>query len=326
MSSIELSQQTGSRIYSALRRFVGQIRRIRVLGLLRWAVVPLMLLHMLAKCQCASVDNNYARQSTAAMISLPVAKELSANESQLVQRAQENPIGLLTQGLKWLKDNDIQDYQGQFTVQERINGQLKKSVVWQFKFRAKPFALALRVIEGTGRFDRLLCLEGEKMVVHPSGLAGQLVAAVYLDPEDRRVRESSLRPVNEFGLKNALERIISTYQTSVVKISNQDQGPEFSSLNGSKVVTIYLRDDRTKAVVDLDAERLIPFRIRQYTHDGQLLCSYQYDNLTFNCLDDYAFAWTTGESSMLSQDGAIDQNGPALGVMASKPFIKGDKR
>ena len=51
MSSIELSQQTGSRIYSALRRFVGQIRRIRVLGLLRLAVVPLMLLHMLAQTQ-----------------------------------------------------------------------------------------------------------------------------------------------------------------------------------------------------------------------------------------------------------------------------------
>ena len=326
MSSIELAQQTSSRIYSALRSFVRQIKRIRVLGLLRWAVVPLMLLHMMTQIQCASVGNNHARQSTAPMVSLPIAENLSSTELQLIQRAQENPTSLLEQGLRWLEDNDVQDYQGQFTVQERVNGELKKQAICRFKFREKPFALDLRVIEGAGRFDRLLCVEGEKMVIHPTGLAGRLVSAVYLDPEDRRVRESSLRPVTQFGLKKALERIIDAYQDSMAEIYTQIEGPKLSSLNGSKVVTIYLRDDRTKTVVDLDAEKLIPVRIRQYSHDGQLLCSYQYDNLTFNCLDEYAFAWNTGESSVLSQHETIDQNCPALGVVASKPFIKGDKR
>ena len=326
MSSIELSQQTGSRIYSALRRFVGQIRRIRVLGLLRWAVVPLMLLHILAQCQCASVGNNHARQSTAPMVSLPVAREVSSTELQLIQQAQENPMSLLEQGLRWLEDNDIQDYQGQFTVQERIKGRLNEPAICLFKFRTKPFALALQVTEGAGRFDRLLCVEGEKMVIHPTGLAGRLVSAIYLDPEDRRVCESSLRPVTQFGLKKALERIIDTYQNQEAEISTENEDSGFNSLNGSKVVTVYLRDERTKAIVDLDAEKFIPLRISQYTHDGQLLCSYQYDNLTFNCLDEYAFAWNTGESSVLSQHETIDQNCPALGVVASKPFIKGDKR
>ena len=327
MSSIELSQQTSSRIYSALRRFVGHIGRIRVWNLLRWAVVPLMLLHMLAQCQCASVGNKHALQSTANGVCLPAAQELSVNESQLIQQARKNPISLLRQGLRWLKDNNIQDYRGVFTIQEKVNGELKKQATCQFKFRENPFALDLRIIEGAGRFDRLLCVEGEKMAIHPTGLAGRLVSAVYLDPEDRRVRESSLRPVTESGLEKALERIINTYQSSPEpEICTYNIGPRLDKLKGADVVTIYLVDARSKAIIDLDAERLIPLRIRQYSGDGELLCSYQYDNLTFNCLDGYAFSWTTGESSVLSQHEAINQNGPALGIVASKPFIKGDKR
>ena len=290
MFSITLTQRMISIVRRAIHYSVTLIERLRTVNLSRWAVLPLMFLYMLAQTQCTSVGNSHTRESMATTVSLPVAQETTSTEAQLIQRAQKDPLGLLEEGLKWLESNDIQDYEGLFTVQERIKGRLNKPTVCQFTFRTKPFALAMQVLEGAGRVDRLLYVEGQQMVVHPTGLAGRLVSAVCIDPEDSRVREGSLRPVSEFGLRKALERIIDTYQGAELRELPQSECSGFSTLNDSKVVTLSMVDTKTRIVIDLDVEKFIPLRIRQYTHDGQLLCSYQYDNLRFNCLDDSAFS------------------------------------
>ena len=286
MFSVTLTQRMISIVRRAIHSPIRQIRRIGISPLL----VPVMLLHMLAQTQCTSVGNSYTRESMATTVSLPAAQEISSLEVQLIQRAQEDPLGLLEEGLRWLKTNDIQGYQGLFTVQEREKDHLSKPAVWQFKFQKKPFALAVQVLEGAGRVDRLLYVEGQKLVVHPTGLAGLLVSAVSLDPEDSRVREDSLRLISEFGLKKTLERIIDTYQGTELQKPSSAVCSRLSILNGSKVITLSMANDKTRIVVDLDVEKLIPLRIRQYTHDGQLLCSYQYDNLKFNRLDNAAFS------------------------------------
>ena len=257
----------------------------------RWPVIFLMLLYFLAQSQCTYVGQNYDSPYSAAMVSLPATQETSTTRAQTGRIEQENPFDLLERGLKWLDENSVQDYQGTFIVQERIQGHLKQPAICQFKFREEPFALAIRVIKGAGRVDRMLYVEGQQLVVHPTGLAGRLVSAVCISPDDSRVRESSLRPLSDFGIRKALAEIIDAYRESDSQTSGQAEYMGFNHLNGTKVVSLSLKNGKTKALVDLDPEKFIPLRIRQYTHDGQLLCSYQYDNLKFNCgLDDSAFS------------------------------------
>ena len=291
MNTSELTKHVSAMIHYSFCNLAECVERLAKSKIWRWPLTLLMFFCFLAQSQCTYVGHSHDSTQSATMVSLPQIQMASVTRAKTDRIQTEDPFAFLTKGLKWLNDNAVQDYQGTFVVQERIQGRLNQPAVCQFKFREEPFALAIHVMEGAGRVDRMLYVEGQQLVVHPTGFAGKLVSAVCISPDDSRVRENSLRPLSDFGIRNALERIIDTYQESEIYASREAECLGFDQLNGVRVVRISLGDSKTRALVDLDTERFMPLRIRQYDQEGQLICSYQYQNLQFNCgLDESDFS------------------------------------
>lgn len=256
----------------------------RILRLWRYARVPTLLVLALVFVTCAHPEADLPARAGAQMLSSPTASGVDRGHADLVQRAQKDPIGLLEEGLRRC-GRRLGSYDGVFVLQERINGQLRDPVTSYFRFRSHPFSVAMRRRRGKSRISRLLYVEGEnngQLVVRPSGLLGKLAPSVEVDPHGPVARKGCLRPVTDFGLENALKRILQGYRRAAGQNQLESECLGLGELEGRLVLTLKKTGPDGSTIVDLDVDMLLPVRVRRYRGEDMLLACYQYKDLNFS--------------------------------------------
>jgi hypothetical protein len=111
----------------------------------------------------------------------------------------------------------IRGYRLIFQKQERLNGVLQPSERMEVFFRAEPYSVLMRWLKGARKTDKVLYVAGEnddKLLAHPTGVAGVLVKYVTRDPEGSEAREGGRYSVKNFGLKKTLERTLQDWRAA----------------------------------------------------------------------------------------------------------------
>lgn len=258
-------------------------RRLR--GLWRPIQVTTLLTLSMMCVKCASPGCGSTGELEATML-IPAARLPTGLASEeLIQWAQDDPVGLLTEGLSRCRGG-LGSYDGEFILRERIDGQLNGPVTSHFKFRSEPFSVVMRRLRGRSRITRVLYVEGRnegRMIVRPSGLLGKLAPNVEVDPHGLIARKHSRRAITDFGLENTLLRLVAAYNRPADQGHLELECLGLSELGGRAVVTLQKTSPTGKTVTDLDVEMLLPLRVQEYTPDDLLVASYQYTKLRFNC-------------------------------------------
>ena len=129
-------------------------------------------------------------------------------------------LAFLEKCLERYDQTGIRGYHLIFQKQERLNGTLQPTEVTEVFFRAKPYSVFMRWLKGARKTDKVLYVEGQnddKVLVHPTGVAGMFVKYVTRDPEGSEAREEGRYSVKTFGLKNTLERTLRDWKTAQKK-------------------------------------------------------------------------------------------------------------
>ncbi|KPK83552.1 MAG: hypothetical protein AMJ81_07975 [Phycisphaerae bacterium SM23_33] len=250
----------------------------------RYARVPTLLVLALVFVKCAQPDGRLPTQLGAQVLLSPAGSQGDRAHAKLIRRAQEDPIGLLEEGLEKCGKR-LGSYDGLFILQERIDGQLGEPVASYFRFRTSPFSVAMRRLRGKSRITRLLYVEGQnngQLVVRLSGLLGKLASGVEVDPDGPLARKGCLHAVTDFGLENALKRILKAYKQAAGRNQLDSECLGIGMLEGRLVLTLKKTGPDGSTIVDLDVETLLPVRVRRYTAEDMLLAYYHYKNLNFS--------------------------------------------
>jgi hypothetical protein len=151
----------------------------------------------------------------------------------------------------------------------------------------------MHVTAGAQKVDRMLYVEGShdnKMLVRPTGLIRRIVPCVELDPNGEEVRKNSSRTITDFGMKNILETTRERLRESQAKGGLEAEFLGLGNLDGCRVLMLRASDSEGNVVIELDASRLVPLRIRKHDAAGQLVGLFYFKDLEFNCgLDDSDF-------------------------------------
>ena len=110
----------------------------------------------------------------------------------------------------------VTDYRCVFRKQERIDGAVQPEEHIRIRFRECPYSVDMRWFKNTRRAARLTYVKGrwttgDKELAHiqPSGVLGLLAPmGVKRDIHGPALARESRRPVDQFGYRNTLERII----------------------------------------------------------------------------------------------------------------------
>lgn len=212
-------------------------------------------------------------------------------EQELIELAQTDHIALLERCL----DNSRQysDYRLTFEKQERIRGSLQEAQVIDAAFRAEPFSVGMRWVEGAGRGDRALYIEGERnnqMLIRPieslQWIAGR---HVLRSPTHRDVMRSTLRPITAFGFSNSLENLLTVYRLAEANGELTQEFGGVAEVFGRRALVLVRtlppdRDEYEAAVttIYIDIEYLVPVLIEGRDWQDELVAQYVFKDIELN--------------------------------------------
>jgi Protein of unknown function (DUF1571) len=120
-----------------------------------------------------------------------------------------DPVHFLEKCIQRYDEERISGYTAVLHKQERLQGRLQPSELIDISFRQKPYSVFMHWVKGEKMADSVLYVQGQnddKLLVHPSGLAGRLVKVVTRDPEGAEARQSGRYSLRDFGFKKSTER------------------------------------------------------------------------------------------------------------------------
>lgn len=280
-----------ARTVRAIRAFGRRVLGIRFRRYLPYTSVPVLLAVALMGSYCTQATEQRIWASASMTGSIPVS--IGEGQDDLVARAKRDPAGLLADALDRY-DRQVRDYVGVFTRQEVHNGKLRPLMVCRFRFREAPFSVAMQVTKGADHADRMLYVEGRndgRMLVHPTGLVGKLMPCVAIDPEGAQARQNTSRTIKDFGLRNALQRLLGRYRESRRDGQLRTECLGIRGLDGQQVLILKATDRLGEVRAELDVDRLVPLRIRTYDPKGKPVGLFVFNDLQFNQgLGDEAFS------------------------------------
>lgn len=223
----------------------------------------------------------------------------SVRDAKVLELAQKDHIELLDMGEQVYQAN-VKDYTGRLVSQERIAGELGDQRTVDFKFLDKPFGVLFQYVEKAPEvqkfifIDKVVFLEGKndgKMLVVPRvEMQGKSVIGkpIGRDPADAQVKQSSLKPITEFGFLKSIINIRDVYRKAAERSELKQGLLKQSEHDGRPVVTIWrmLPEKEgypaAKTLIDIDLGWLLPTRVVGYDKDNSLVFSYSFTNLKFN--------------------------------------------
>jgi len=142
----------------------------------------------------------------------------SREDDELADRAAADPLAFLKMCHEHYRST-VRDYRCTFQIRERESpaGELGPQQEIEVRFRENPYSVDMRWVKNPVRAKRVNYVAGrwqrggrELAMIYPSGVVALLTpAGVKLDIHSPEVRESSRRPVDDFGFRRTLELIIA---------------------------------------------------------------------------------------------------------------------
>jgi hypothetical protein len=129
----------------------------------------------------------------------------------------EDPVAFLEKCLQKYDEQHIEGFTCILQKQERIDGKLMPSEETEVAFRAKPHSVFMHWVRGARKADSALYVQGEndnKMIAHPSGLAGALVKVVTRDVDGADAKQSGRYTLDTFGFKKSMERTLKAWKAA----------------------------------------------------------------------------------------------------------------
>lgn len=249
------------------------------------------------KQQSAIKDKPVEYKETPEPQAAPASKDPNVPSDGIEELIRNDHIGLFTHAIAKHEEN-ITDYTGTFHKQERIDGKLRDKQLIAFKFKEKPYSLLMTWKKNAGAADKFLYVKGRhdgQMVVHPTGIM-RWKKSVRRDPAGKEAMKENLNPCYEFGLGNAMKRILRDYQLA------KTNGDLKAAYLGEKVI-----DARPCALIErifpekeiyryrrlvtaIDREYLVPVYMEATLWNGDLHSRYIFEGLRFNVgLEDKSF-------------------------------------
>lgn len=210
---------------------------------------------------------------------------------EFVQLAGTDHISMLKMAIANYDEN-IRDYTGTFHKQERIRGRMGKKQVISFKYREKPFSVAMNWDKNAGSADRLLFVEGNNdnlMLVHPTGILSW-IKSVKLDPNGKDALKCNLRPCDVFGFRRNMLEALKIYVKAYENGDLESKSLGVEVVDGREYLTIErILPEKTgmdypaaRLLVRVDLEYLVPVEMKAYGWDGDVISEYGFSDLEFN--------------------------------------------
>jgi hypothetical protein len=180
--------------------------------------------------------------------------------------------------------------------QESINGRPRPREVIEVAYRERPHSVFMRWLEGAGRAERALYVEGEndgKLLARPkSALARRIVGDVYpVDVDGPDAAQAGRYSMKEFGLRQAAERTLAFAKADLARgeVRIEYQGVKNVKEAGNRpchalhfIYSKPQRDDCTDAMVYIDTETWLQVGSVLRKADGGLVAAYYFRGIRLN--------------------------------------------
>jgi len=269
-------------------------------GSLRQLAGTLLAVLLLAACMCLGRGCAGAEgQVILPPSSVAIAADDPVDETDLARLARTDQTALLEMCLTRYDELPVTDYTCTLTRQEVLRGRTQPRQQGLVKFRDQPLSVAIHWTVNPPGGDRVVYVEGlyanddgvSRMVVRPAGWAVQLATggSVLREPTAKDVLDKTLRPITDFGFRNALVSILRVGREGdrIGAIRREFEGA--ADVGGRPCLALMRaidepwRDDiphRTRIFIDRDL--LLPIRLEGYDGDGELMWEYQFDDVRLN--------------------------------------------
>jgi hypothetical protein len=209
-------------------------------------------------------------------------------------------------------ERGVHDYRCVFVKQERIDGELRPKQVMHVLYRTTPQSVSMIWVQNADRVRRCLYVKGRNLndkgdelaIVEPAGaLARLLVPRARIPIHGEQARETSRRPIDQFGFHSILQRLNQDNERyarrGVLEWRYEGQGAIDTrpTLMLVRELTRPAPDGRSldaRIVIHLDQEWLLPVGVYSYAdmEEQTLLGSYVMIDVELNRgLPDSAFVF-----------------------------------
>jgi hypothetical protein len=206
----------------------------------------------------------------------------------------KDPVVFLQMCLDRYQEQKITGYTCILEKQERIGDRLEPREVIDAAFRAKPYSVFMHWKQGARRAESALYVEGEndnKMLVHPTGIAGVLRKVVSRDPEGADARAGGRYTIEEFGMQKATERTLRDWKAAQKEgtLRVDYRGVYNVHEVGDRLCYVLRRtcakpeaDGVAKVTIYIDQETWLQVGTVLKKEDGQLLGEYLFHDIKLN--------------------------------------------
>ncbi len=208
-------------------------------------------------------------------------------------------------------ERDIRDYTCVFHKHERISGKLRKTEEIEVRYRESPKSVFMIWRKNADQAKRVLFRDGPEYVndkgeklarIEPAGALIRLVVSDIMMPiHGKRARKSSRRPIDQFGFRAALEKLLADNRRAASRGDLDFRFAGESEVDG-RPTFVFERTlpyggpqgayPNARMVMHIDQQWLLPTAIYTYadTAGKKLLGSYVYTAVVLNPdLNDAAF-------------------------------------
>jgi hypothetical protein len=264
-------------------------------------VCALLLLATAGCGQTPAAPAGGAPSETAAVVRQPSTKGPSTKEQHPAKQAENRPLekalALAQSSLDSL--TKIKDYACVFVKRERVGGELLDEERLEMKVRHKPFSVYMRFIapeSATGK--EAIYVEGRndgKLIGHTTGLKGQVVGSLPLDPTGYLAMMDNRYPITNAGMKNLVTLLLKLGQRKDLLKNCRVSFVEDQKVDDRPCLLIEIKNPRTpgdfklaKARIWLDHEWNAPVRFESWEWPAEagaepvLVEQYSYLKLKFN--------------------------------------------
>lgn len=214
-------------------------------------------------------------------------------DDQLVHLANRQPKTLFETALA--NAANIKDYRCKMIRAEKHGLNIAAAEHIEVTFMVEPFSVYMNWAKNARKAEKLLYIDGEndgKMLVMPV-LVGWLTGPMKIDPAGKQARQSSRRPVTQFGFEKMLQRMYRPYQTGQLTIGGTFKdhliGPV--TVDGQEAIAIERirtggpaveADQAVGWVICLDSDKLMPIAVSEFDQLDRLLGDYVFTDIEYN--------------------------------------------
>lgn len=208
----------------------------------------------------------------------PTTDKLPTN-AEMEELLRKNPMAFLENTLEKYRREVKTGYHLTLRKREVIDGKELPSELIDVHYREKPYSVHFRWLEGAGKAQKILYVEGEnkdrggktQMLVQPNGgFLGKFV--VSRDPRGPDARASAHYPLDDFGFYNNQTRTLKAWQTN---FKRGTQKVEFLGMKKVKELDdrlcFSLRATTTTPVADGVAELTSYFDAETWFQTGSII-------------------------------------------------------